>query len=125
MSSISFKTTDIYNTSDIDKRHLRFSLWNSSELKKTDDCPICLLTLNDPLHLTSCGHGFHRSCYYQWNRGSCPVCRHPCSVQNTSDINADIQEITLLVSAASVLTDLALLIDAYETLEAHSRQVEQ
>jgi hypothetical protein len=38
-------------------------------------CPICLDTLDGPMHVTDCGHAFHAVCIRKWEAGTCPLCR--------------------------------------------------
>ena len=45
---------------------------------KEYECPICLLELNDEIHLTKCEHAFHYKCIVdaiKKNIKDCPICR--------------------------------------------------
>ena len=58
-----------------------------------DDCPICLMSINNGL-ITSCGHNFHINCLQQWyniGNNTCPICRE---IQPVNNRNAPILRLT-------------------------------
>lgn len=51
---------------------------NTNENSLTEDCPICLNTLNENDYTKiECGHKFHFSCLHEWilQENTCPFCR--------------------------------------------------
>ena len=54
-------------------------VWDmKKELKKSDECPICLEDVMKCRHcfsLLACGHVIHTSCFLHCRDQSCPVCR--------------------------------------------------
>ena len=53
------------------------------------ECPLCLEPAKDPC-VTVCGHEFCAACLRRafrsrppWSRGTCPLCRAPCSLYST------------------------------------------
>lgn len=55
------------------------SMYTQCMSKETmKECPICLETVEGTdLHLTNCGHCFHKDCLARITRNYCPTCRSP------------------------------------------------
>ena len=43
----------------------------------TNECPICLDTMENNIITTTCNHTFHKECFEHWAKykNSCPLCR--------------------------------------------------
>lgn len=46
-----------------------------NNIRRNDDCCICIGTERGEWYQTQCGHNFHRCCISKWHRETCPMCR--------------------------------------------------
>lgn len=53
------------------------------------ECSICYenLTIDKNLLITECGHKFHYSCYKNWNKDTCPLCRQDVIKSDSNIVN--------------------------------------
>ena len=65
-----------------------------NKMNSKQDCTICLETLGNNFHTTTCNHNFHTNCWEQWKdteiyqqNHTCPLCRaNQYTDENIEDI---------------------------------------
>ena len=48
---------------------------NMNNVRKKNECSVCLEEMTDDIYAGSCGHCLHASCYFRLENSQCPVCR--------------------------------------------------
>jgi hypothetical protein len=62
---------------NICKRYKLYRRNRDNHDKEEEDCPICLIKLENNKFRLKCGHNFHKNCLERWVTISpiCPLCR--------------------------------------------------
>lgn len=75
------------------------------------ECSICYenLTMDKNLLITECGHKFHYSCYKNWNKDTCPLCRQDVIKSDSNIVN----HLTTLLDTDVNKSELVLYLSHY------------
>lgn len=56
----------------------------------TEDCPICMSSLSEPIAVTACKHSYHSECLHKWIfvNNTCPLCQNEIEIEckNLGDV---------------------------------------